>query len=76
MRYKFDFIVNIRFLNKLIFRTTKLKQKFSIKGKLVFKSVKGEIVKNIANDLFQNKAAGGDIALNLLKIVPLFFRTL
>lgn len=76
MRYKFDFIVNRRFLNKLIFRTTKLKQKFSIKGKLVFKSVKGEIVKNIANDLFQNKAAGGDIALNLLKIVPLFFRTL
>lgn len=76
MRYKFDFIVNRRFLNKLIFSTTKLKQKFSIKGKLVFKSVKGEIVKNIANDLFQNKAAGGDIALNLLKIVPLFFRTL
>lgn len=76
MRYKFDFIVNRRFLNKLIFSTTKLKQKFSIKGKLVFKSVKGEIVKNIANDLFQNKAAGGDIALNLLKIVPLFFRPL
>ena len=76
MRYKFDFIVNRRFLNKLIFRTTKLKQKFSIKGKLVFKSVKGEIVKNIANDLFQNKAAGGDIALNILKTVPLFFRPL
>lgn len=64
MRYKFDFIVNRRFLNKLIFSTTKLKQKCSIKGKLVFKSVKGEIVKNIANDLFQNKAAGGDIALS------------
>ena len=76
MRYKVDFTVNRRLLHKLIFSTTKLKQKFSIKGKLVFKPVKEEIVKNIANDLFQNKTADGDIALNLLKIVLLFFRTL
>ena len=69
MRCKVEFTVNRSLLNKSIINIIKLKQKFSIKRKFVFKPVTEKIVNNI--DLFQNKAAGGDIALNLLKIVPL-----
>ena len=45
----------------------KLKQKFCFKRKFGFKPVTEEFVKNIANDLSRNEAAGGDMPLNLLK---------
>ena len=45
----------------------KLKQKFSLKRKSVFKPFTEEFFKNIVNDLSWNEAAGEDIPLNLIK---------
>ena len=53
----------------------KLKQKFSIKRKFAFKPFTEEFFKNILNGLSWNKAAGGDIPLNLIKestFIPLY----
>ena len=44
-----------------------MKQKFSIKRKFAFKLFTEEFFKNIVNGLSWNKAADGDIPLNLIK---------
>ena len=44
-----------------------MKQKFSIKRKFAFEPVTEKLLRNIVNDLSRNKAAGGDMPLNLLK---------
>lgn len=53
-----------------------MKQKFSFKGKIAFKSVIEKFVKSFFNVLSRNKGAGGDIPLNLLNestfVLPYF----
>ena len=44
-----------------------MKQKILFKRKFAFKPVTEEFVKNIINDLSQNKAASGDIPLDVFK---------
>ena len=45
----------------------KLKHKLSFKRKFAFKLIREELVKNFVHSLCENKAAGGDILLSLLK---------
>ena len=44
-----------------------MKQTFSFKARFAFKPVTKEFVKSIVNSLSRNKAADGDILINLLK---------
>ena len=53
-----------------------MKQKFPFKRKFAFKLLTEAFIKNIVNDLSKNKAASGDIPLNVLKESTFIFPNL